>query len=423
MFSFSGKIPASKSWLNRALILRSFEPGLNFQIDSQASDVRYLIKALKDLENGSTELDAGLGGTTFRFLALRVSRCTGTFFIKAEAKLLSRPQAELSNFLSQVGVKSEWLPNGLRIEGSGWKLNPKSVFVSGKDSSQFLSAVLLSAIGLNQSFTIVSDGTITSEPYLKMTLQLMQGVGISVVAANTSWTVPANSKPVAQKLEPELDMSSAFSLIACAVAGGEVNITNWKPDSLQPDLEFRNLFRYAGIRFSETQSEFKISQQRGFRGIKANLGSCPDLFPVLCALFSFAQGESHFYGAPQLKHKESNRILKTHELLKLVGIESISTEDGLILQPNLSENSQRFSASGNSLDPLGVAGLPIVFDPDHDHRMAMAASLLRLVGNPIQILHPEVINKSYPEFYQHIGYENRRKVLGREDDGGKGRIS
>jgi 3-phosphoshikimate 1-carboxyvinyltransferase len=123
--------------------------------------------------------------------------------------------------------------------------------------------------------------------------------------------------------------------------------------------------------------------------VNVNLENSPDLFPVLAVLCGLAQGTSKLFGAPHLALKESNRIQKTFELLTKAGIKSQIVDGGLIIEgSNMKIHSKAFS-----------------FDPDHDHRMAMAAALLNMVGAKIQILNKEVVNKSFPEFWSIVGVQ------------------
>lgn len=131
----------------------------------------------------------------------------------------------------------------------------------------------------------------------------------------------------------------------------------------------------------------RILKQTEFSGTEFNIGLSPDLFPVLCALASFAKSPSKFFGAPQLRHKESDRIAKTSELLNLCGVMYQILDDGMIVHPvGLKRPVQDFA-----------------FDPADDHRLAMAAALFKLASFPIKILNPHVVQKSYPEFFQHVG--------------------
>lgn len=390
MFSFKGALEISKSWLNRALIIQSFDfEQMQIEGDSSADDVVLMKKALADFRKGEKIFFAGLGGTTFRFLAFRLSRENGSFFIHADQKLLQRPQQEIVHILQQLGVIAELRSDGLSIVSQGWKNKKIALEVSVENSSQFISALLLSSICLPFDLEINLTGNLRSEDYLKYTIELLIRAGIQIDFQNSRIFVGKNQKILSQKLTGELDVSSAFSLISAGLLSGKVQIENWSSHSLQPDMAFLKCFDQMGIRYLINQNEFIISQQEAYQSLDFNLQSCPDLFPVLSVVCAFASGRSRLYGAPQLRNKESNRILKTCELLRRCEFEVQELPDGIEIvgNPNKVYLKRDF----------------ILFDPAHDHRMAMAATLLKLKGFPLKIEHPDVINKSFPQFYQHLG--------------------
>ncbi len=392
MFSFRGKLDISKSWMNRALILQSFDPDAIFiEGASSSHDVVLLQHALSDLANSKKEFNAGLGGTTFRFLALRVSRHVGEFFIHAQPSLLARPQGELLHIFEQLGVFAQFEEKGLRIKSQGWK-EPKGLLkVCTNESSQFLSAVLLSSVNLSFDLHIRIEDEVISADYFKYTLQLLKQCGINAVEFEDSIFIAKSQKLSHMALMGEVDISSAFSLVVAAVFGGSIKIDNWTSETLQPDIQFLKFFQRMGIHFEIQGHSFKISEQHQYKNLSANLNGSPDLFPVLAVLCAFSKGESHLYGASQLKFKESDRIKKTNELLKKCGFEVHDLEDGMRIkgQPDMQYSLNK----------------EIQFNPEHDHRMAMAAAILKLRGFPIKLSHPEVINKSYPQFYKHIGLD------------------
>lgn len=384
MFQFVGDLEISKSWMNRALILQSFQTELKIIGDSRSQDVQLLKKALSQFKEGETEFYAGLGGTTFRFLAFRVSRKSGNYLIRADQKLLNRPQSEIIEIFKQLDIHAEFNSEGLVIHSQGWKKPKSPLKVGTSESSQFLSALALSSVDLDFEFTFETSESLTSQAYFEMTDQLLKKCGIHFGQAH-------------QKIQPmtlsgEVDVSSAFSLIAAAVLGGRVQIQNWTSDCTQPDIHFLNLFREMNISYTVDGNQFEICAQSEFKSVRADLSSCPDLFPVLSVLSAFAQGESVLFNAPQLKFKESDRIEKTFELLSRCGFQVEKTNEGMIIQ---GEPKKLYKAKDL-----------ILFDPAHDHRMAMAAALLKIKGFPIQISDMTVVNKSYPQFFQHIGLDS-----------------
>ena len=57
-------------------------------------------------------------------------------------------------------------------------------------------------------------------------------------------------------------------------------------------------------------------------------------------------------------------------------------------------------------DGLRILGpcswMPVVFDSHHDHRMAMALSLLSLCVTGVEVADPEVVTKSWPSYFRDM---------------------
>jgi 3-phosphoshikimate 1-carboxyvinyltransferase len=391
MFAFKGEIEASKSWMNRAQVIQYFNKVLKLNGNSSSDDVVKLNQAINFIGT-TTDFDLGQGGTTFRFFIFLISRLSGSFNLNVHDRLLQRPQEEITNVLKQIGVSAKQLDGQWKIKSEGWKKPSDSIAVSAELSSQFVSGLLLSAWGLDFDLTVEVKKPITSYSYLSMTTDMLLKSGMKLNFNENdycfSYSIAKNQKANIEVLNSELDISSAFSLAAAGVVDGDVQITNWNSDSSQPDLVFLEFFDKMNISYSILGSTLSIAKHNNWKSGDFNLQNSPDLFPVLAVLTAFADGNSKLYGAQQLKYKESNRIQKTHDLLRAAGFRCEVLKDGLLIQGK------------SSLQNLNT---PIVFNPDHDHRMAMAAALLKLKGYDITIQNPEVVNKSYPKFWSDIG--------------------
>ena len=390
MFSFKGDIISSKSWLNRMQIIRHFNPQVQFELNSDSDDVVRLNSSLSVV--GKTNVfDLGQGGTTLRFFIFLISRYPGTWILKAHPSLLARPQHPLKDVLSQLGVECSFGAESIEVVSREWQIG-KPIICSAEFSSQFISGLLLSAWNLNQDLTIKVPKPVTSFEYLKMTLSLLQrcGMTLQVDESETEIVLVISKKQRGQdkKFTAEPDVSSAFSLAAAAVVNGYVEITNWNSQSLQPDICFLEIFKTMNISFEEATSSLKIAKHNSWKPIKINLQNSPDLFPVLSVLCAMAEGVSELYGAAHLKVKESDRIAKTQELLKLCGYKTEEISGGLRI------------FGQTSIDKTQTETFE--FDPSDDHRMAMAAGLLKLRGFALRILQPESVNKSYPNFWKDI---------------------
>jgi 3-phosphoshikimate 1-carboxyvinyltransferase len=396
-FRFRGQLPASKSFLNRLLVIQSFSAGrLQIQGDSRCDDVTYMRKALTDVMNGRDALDGadcGAAGTTFRFLALRASRMPGRHLLKGSGKLLSRPQEPLIQILNQLGVRAELGSQGLLIDSKGWELpEGGSLLIDRSQSSQFASAVLLSAWDLDFDLPIemVTDDRAPSESYFALSEILVNRAGMSLKrSADETLTIVKKSRVTAKSMASESDLSSCFAIAALAAVNvdSEVCIENFPRESLQPDAIFPVLLKNMGVSvdYDSRSALLTVKGTARLLPLEVNLGNSPDLFPVLATLCAFARGRSHLFGAPHLVHKESDRIKCVANLLSAMGREVEIKSDGMVIH-------------GRDINDLDCK--PWDFDPCDDHRLAMAAALAQVAGSTVRLLRPEVVNKSFPEFWE-----------------------
>lgn len=382
-FNFVGQISSSKSLFNRALIARSFDPTLQLIGFSDAEDVRAMKTALSQFSKAQV-MDCAQAGTVIRFLAFRVARETGEFRLTGSRRLLSRPMSDLVKLLGALGVQCEWGEDSLALKGQGWKRPLAPLKIHGDKSSQFASGLLLSAWDLDFDLHFELEGPQVSLSYFQMTLMMMRELGLEVREREGRFVIPAGQKIKARRFQVEPDYSSMFPIAVAGALAGSAEIRNMGHRSLQPDFQFVEILKAYGVEIRGQIPIVTFRKPLQLQAQKISLTERPDLFPVLAVLASFAQGESRLGGAPQLVHKESNRLLKTQELLQKAGISCQAATEGL------------------SIQGAGMEFVPRVFefDPDQDHRMAMAAGLLRLRQPGILIRSPEVVDKSFPEFWR-----------------------
>lgn len=387
------EISSSKSLMNRALILQSYFPSLEIEGYSKSEDVLNLKESLKNI-GSKNELYVGEGGTTLRFLALRVSRFPGTWILRGKDSLFRRPQSGLAQLMNQLGIESHWHENFVEIFSEGWKIPQETIPIDVKDSSQFATSLLLNACDLPMDLKFSIDKNQNSESYFDLSLQFYREMGLDILETLPNevqrvFSIAARQKPKKQSVKVEIDLSSAFSIASLAALHQNIEIKNFPFDSAQPDLEFLNVFRKMGISSQKKEQSLIVKQTKALIPVEVDLKNCPDLFPVLAALCSQSSGVSRLKGARQLIHKESNRLFKTKELLDLCQIPNRLLEDGLEISG--------CSVLQNTSD--------IIFNPASDHRMAMAAAVMKSLGYKIKILHPEVVDKSFPEFWQMTGIQ------------------
>jgi len=409
MFKFVGPLPASKSILNRALILQSYFPELQILGSSAADDVLKLQQALQQLLHPHSEkaikrgadqiFDLGAGGTSFRFFALRASRQPGSYQVGMSERLASRPWQEIQEVLKYFGVSAELKHNTFFIHSRGWNeptgaesnhfSASRSLFVDSSRSSQFLSSVLLNAWNLNFDLHIRTQRSMPSESYYEMTKGLLQSLGLQISEhiddQEKEIVIVQGQKPKSTLVSVEADMSSLFTLACAALINGEIEVTNFSQTSLQADVIGLEFLQQMGGQI-QMGSSLKVHRTESLKPLRADLTQSPDLFPCLAVMCALADGESFLTGLSQLKYKESDRLNKTMELLRYAGV--------------------RCEMQGEALRIWGSSKLThddFIFDPDHDHRMAFAAALFNLKGVKIKVLTPEVVQKSWPEFWSILG--------------------
>ena len=389
-YNFRGVIAASKSLMNRALICQSFAPRLSLHGQSLCDDV---VRMQQSLSRGfSGELDCGAAGTTFRFLALRVSREVGSFTLRGSERLLSRPQADLRETLERLGSRVSEFKDHWRIESPGWQNLEQPVKVRRDTSSQFASALVLNSWNLPQDLVIEMNGTEVSGGYFTMTLKVVEDLGMTCRREGGRLRIPAGSKILAHDYTVESDVSSLFAVAAFAALNGEAHFECFPTSVAQPDIVFVDILRRMGVGVEMANGTLSVRQSsERLKGVEVNLSSCPDLFPVLALLCAFADSPSRLFGAAQLVHKESNRIGKIAELLRHIGVRHVAREDGMEIFPDR-----------EALERTRLTHAAFTFDTDHDHRLAFAAALLLGQDFKVRIEGPEVVSKSFPEFWHVV---------------------
>ncbi len=387
-FHYSGPVSSSKSLYNRALIVNSFFPQLQLNAHSECDDVQKMIAAMKDLSAGKKELDCGDAGTVLRFLSFRVSREEGVFRLRGTPRLFQRPQKELLFILNQLGVSAELLPTELVIRSQGWKRPLMPIQINRENSSQFATGVLMSAWKMDFDLEIQLYPNGLNDAYWNMSFHFAKQLGMEIQQKEKdSFFIPRRQEINQSEVSVEPDYSSVFAVAATAAIVGEAHITGVRGRSLQPDHASIQILKDLRIPVDLENQTLSVMRAGKISPIQLMIGETPDLFPVLAILCAFSHGECQLTGAPRLVHKESNRIKKTAELLRLMGVKTKTSDDGIIIW-----------GKGDELKPQTFE-----FNPDHDHRMAMAAGILMRAGWPIRLKTPEVVKKSFPEFWQILG--------------------
>jgi 3-phosphoshikimate 1-carboxyvinyltransferase len=178
-FSFQGKISASKSMMNRALIVQSLFPGLKIIGDSACDDVIKMKQAVQQFPK-SSEIDCGDAGTVLRFMALRASREKGMFRMKGSQRLFERPQDDLLFVLHQLQVNAQLLPNELVMQSEGWKKPLVPLRIHREKSSQFATGLLLSCWDLPFPIEFELTPVGLKDSYWNMSIAFAESLGMVI---------------------------------------------------------------------------------------------------------------------------------------------------------------------------------------------------------------------------------------------------
>ncbi|CAM2932559.1 3-phosphoshikimate 1-carboxyvinyltransferase [Flavobacterium succinicans] len=385
-------ITGSKSETNRLLLLQALYPSISLKNTSNSDDSEVMLKALQSTKKASSDAqisDIHHAGTAMRFLTAYFSVSPGhEVVLTGSQRMTERPIKVLVEALQQLGAeityeKEEGYPP-IRIKGQ--KITKSKVSIPANVSSQYISALLLVAPQLENGLELTLVGEITSVPYIKMTLALLNEIGVETKFKENSITVKPlaiNSKP--QTLTVESDWSSAsyfFSVVALSEIGTEIRLSSYKQNSLQGDAALVEIYKELGVTtvFEDDSMILRKEASYNLQSLICDLNSSPDIAQtIVVTCFGLGIG-CHLTGLHTLKIKETDRLeaLKA-ELTKLDAVISV-TEDSLTLDPSvtIAEN--------------------VAIDTYNDHRMAMAFAPLALLV-PIVINDAEVVSKSYPDFW------------------------
>jgi 3-phosphoshikimate 1-carboxyvinyltransferase len=391
------KLPASKSISNRALIIHAQTGGSIVPENlSDCDDTEVIINALRDMPE---VIDIKAGGTAMRFMTAYLATLKGhEHIITGTERMQHRPISVLVNALRYLGadieyVKEEGFPP-LRIRGN--ELEGGYVEMQGNVSSQFISAVLLIGPNLRNGLELKLKGNIISRPYIDLTLWMMNEFG-----ADANWT---GSDTVTVKPQPymqrdyliENDWSAAsywFEAMALAAdVDSQINLSGLMDGSKQGDSVVRYLYSMLGVKTSfeskEEGTPTTVTLKKSRRVVPRldyDFINSPDLAQAVVVTCCALGIPFHFRGLATLKIKETNRIaaLKT-ELRKL----------GFVIKD---QNNSELIWDGERCSPTME---PI--DTYEDHRMAMSFAPLSLVFGEIAINDPEVVTKSYPNYWSDL---------------------
>ena len=383
-------LPSSKSISNRLLIAQALS-GNTIVLEnlSKAEDTVLLQKALA---SNKETVNVGMAGTAFRFLTAYYSISNGTKILTGSKRMLQRPIGVLVEKLKELGADITYLKNDgfppLKIVGKRLKGGPLSIDASV--SSQYISALLLIAPHLENGLQLSLKGEVVSFPYIDLTIDLQQQIGIDINRDGSLISVKNGAHTSNLQMVVEADWSSAaFFYQIVALSGKSLFINNLSASSRQGDMNCFKIFEELGVK-TEFLKEGALLTQHAHQVqsiLKLDMTETPDLIPPVAVVASQLCSKISITGTKTLYIKECNRVeaLKT-ELAKL-GVE-LNEVDG---------NCFEIRQSDKTMENEKVLSF-LSYD---DHRIAMSLAPLAL-RYKIEIDSLHVVVKSFPTYWVEI---------------------
>ena len=386
--SHSFNISGSKSESNRLLILKHIFKNINIENISNSDDTKVLESFLNKESNF---IDVHHAGTAMRFLTAYLSiKNNNSFQITGSQRMRNRPIKILVEALNELGADIKYLNKSgyPPLDISGKTLEGGEISLSSEVSSQYITALMLIASSLKKGLIIKLEGSVTSKPYIEMTSSILNRVGVRCEFVGNKILIQSTksiNKSI-QKVESDWSSLSYFYSIVALSKGSKLKIGSYNINSIQGDKKLIDIYSKLGVETvfeNDIISINNINSSDSLGSLELNLSDTPDIAQTI-AVTCFGLGLScDLYGLNTLKIKETDRLEAMKiELTKLGGVVDI-TKDSFHLKKVVEIKSN------------------VTIETYNDHRMAMAFAPLAIC-KPISINNPDVVSKSFPDFWTHL---------------------
>lgn len=376
-------LPASKSESNRALMIAAyggFAP--DFQNLSDSGDTMILSEALRKAHSGESIIDIADCGTAARFLTTYLACHEGNWLLTGTDRMKQRPMAPLVEALRSLGADIQYVENEgcLPLHIKGKTISGGKVQMDTTRSSQFASSLLLAAPMWPQGLEMDLVGHLSSVPYLQMTLAMMRHFGAECELQGERVVVsPKPYEPRDFVVDSDWSAASYWYEMAAfseeceirlhGLAGHSILRLDSGTAKLQGDAIIAEWMMHLGVGTFVDGNDIvlrKIPFKK--RPLSFDFFDHPDLYPTLAATCAGLHVEACFTGLDNLHLKESDRV------------EAMQKELAKLGEPEI-----HFCAHG-------------------DHRIVMALAPLSMLVGPVAFDHPEVVAKSYPNFWNDTSF-------------------
>ncbi|MBW1724277.1 MAG: 3-phosphoshikimate 1-carboxyvinyltransferase [Deltaproteobacteria bacterium] len=396
-------VPGSKSYTHRILISAALSDGIctiynglksedtlltlgalrQMGINIHEKDDRFVVHGTKGMLKPCIDpVYLGNSGTSVRLLTAVAALGQGVYTLTGTQRMGERPIQDLLDGLVQMGVDARSVKaNGCPpVEVKGGRILGGGVALKCGVSSQFLSALLLIAPYTTQGVEInVIEGPV-SRPYVDMTVDVMEELGVEVQRDGYEYFSVAGGQIYrAGSYEVEPDCSQAgYFWAAAAISESDIKVKGTTTKSRQGDVRFTELLEKMGCNIEHGADGITVSG-RPLSAITADMSDMPDMVPTLAVVAAFAKGTTVIKNVGHLKAKESDRLGSVVKELSKIGIDASCSETGMEIEGG--------HPHGSEIDTYG------------DHRMAMSFALAGLKIPGIVIRDERCVEKSFPDFW------------------------
>lgn len=388
----SGRISAipSKSDAHRLLIASMLSDSeTNIHLPSSSVDIDATVGCIKALgamvtkegeylkinkgeaQNGVT-LDCSESGSTLRFIIPVASVLCDEVSFTGRGRLPDRPIKELLDALRKNGA--EFSADKLPLTKTG-RLHSGIFELPGNISSQYITGLMFALPLLKGDSEIRLTTKLESSAYIDITLWALKRFGIEIERRENTYFIKGDQK----YLSPEaLTVDGDWSNASYFLASG-VTVMGLDTDSPQGDKAIVKVLEKMGAEIS--YKDGITADISSLSGCEIDISEIPDTFPTLAVLATMAKGVTRFINGARLRIKESDRIETTADMLRALGCNAVTFEDGMEVKG--------CQLHGGEVDGAG------------DHRIVMAAAMAAsLCDGDVVINGAEAVTKSYPSFFE-----------------------
>jgi len=408
------RLPASKSYSIRAFMIAACG-GRSRIIDSSGCDdarvarqvcARLGARFKKESERIWLVEEKGAGryprrvhvresGTVLRFLLPLLALSGRPCRITGEGTLRGRPNQHLTEVLRRQGVciRGTGVRESVPIILSGGYFRGGKIPIEGSLSSQFVSALLIACPRLAEDTLLgITGRQIVSADYIRMTEKVLNKAGIRIrrKSARIFWIAGRQKFQGLGNFRIPSDYGlAAFLLAAGALTNSDLILEGCFQDEWpQADAHIFSFLKRMNVDIQRSLTTLRLRGPARLKGGLFSLKDCPDLLPVMAVLGLFAEGKTRLVNVRHARVKESDRVTDLRRELLKIGARIKEKENELIIEP-CSRADDFDYRNGRTLDA------------HHDHRLAMAWSILGLRCG-VRVKAIECVSKSYPGFVQDL---------------------